>query len=430
MKILLASTPIPGHINAVLPVARMLAQRDHDVRFITASVHKDRVEATGAQFIPFQGRANIDLSDINRAFPARLHMMGLDMLRYTWERVFFDPVPDQCATLREALAAFDADIIIAESFCFGTLPLLLDRHRKRPPVMHYGVSYLQYRRDDGAPLHAGYPPARDETERALYRQRAAEVDARLTGPACRYLNARLAQAGAPPLYMNPFDAAITLPDIYAQATVPQFEYPRRELPPSVRFVGTLDHDNVGGALPDWAYEVDGSRHVVLVTQGTVANADLGQLIAPTLAALADETDVLVVATTGTRSVHELPGPIPANARVVSYIPFDWLLPKVDVVVSNGGYGTVTQALKHGVPLVVAGLTEDKAEVSARVAWSGTGIDLRTNSPSVAALKASIRAVLEQPDYRTAACRMAQSFARVDTRETLLRLVQEATGQPA
>lgn len=100
MKILLASTPIPGHINAVLPVARMLAQRDHDVRFITATVHKDRVEATGAQFIPFQGRANIDLSDINRAFPARLHMMGLDMLRYTWERVFFDPVPDQCATLR------------------------------------------------------------------------------------------------------------------------------------------------------------------------------------------------------------------------------------------------------------------------------------------------------------------------------------------
>jgi UDP:flavonoid glycosyltransferase YjiC (YdhE family) len=91
-------------------------------------------------------------------------------------------------------------------------------------------------------------------------------------------------------------------------------------------------------LPPWAHELDGSRRVVLVTQGTVANRNFGLLIAPTLAALANEPDVLVVATTGGRPVEAIPGAVPSNARLASYLPFEWLLPRVDVLVTNGGYG--------------------------------------------------------------------------------------------
>ena len=78
--------------------------------------------------------------------------------------------------------------------------------------------------------------------------------------------------------------------------------------------------------------------MVLVTQGTFANADLGQLIAPTLAALADEPDTLIVATTGGRPVDAIPGPIPGNARLAEYLPFGWLLPKVDLLVTHGATG--------------------------------------------------------------------------------------------
>jgi UDP:flavonoid glycosyltransferase YjiC (YdhE family) len=41
---------------------------------------------------------------------------------------------------------------------------------------------------------------------------------------------------------------------------------------------------------------------------------------------------------------------------------------------NGGYGGVNQAMSFGVPLVTAGLTEDKADVNAPVAWSGSRFD--------------------------------------------------------
>jgi UDP:flavonoid glycosyltransferase YjiC (YdhE family) len=109
--------------------------------------------------------------------------------------------------------------------------------------------------------------------------------------------------------------------------------------------------------------------------------------------------MIVVATAGSRPVDAIPGPIPGNARLASYLPFEWILPKTDVFVTNGGYGSVNQAMSFGIPLVTAGVTEDKAAVNVRVAWSGVGIDLATNQPPPEALRDAIRTVLDKPNYR-------------------------------
>jgi UDP:flavonoid glycosyltransferase YjiC (YdhE family) len=162
----------------------------------------------------------------------------------------------------------------------------------------------------------------------------------------------------------------------------------------------------------------------LVTQGTVANHNFNLLVAPTLAALANEPDVLVVATAGGRPIETIPGTIPSNARVASFLPFEWLLPRVSVLVTNGGFGSVNQAMSMGIPLVTAGLTEDKADVNARVAWSGVGIDLTTNEPTQDAIRKAVRTVLDQPAHRLRAAQMADEFANVDTRSEILRILDE------
>jgi hypothetical protein len=118
---------------------------------------------------------------------------------------------------------------------------------------------------------------------------------------------------------------------------------------------------------------------VLVTQGTVANHNFSLLVAPTLAAKANEPDVLLVATAGGRPIEAIPSKIPSNARVASFLPFEWLLPRVSVLVTNGGYGSVNHGMSFGVPLVTAGLTEDKADVNARIAWSAVGINLANHA---------------------------------------------------
>jgi UDP:flavonoid glycosyltransferase YjiC (YdhE family) len=299
--------------------------------------------------------------------------------------------------------------------------MLLGPRSKRPPIALCGTSFLHSRREDGAPHFVGLPPATTKQQCDHYAAMYREHDRIVYQPVADRLNRSLATLGVGPLSTTLFDSVVELADAYLQLTVPSFEFPRA-IPASVHFVGTPPIIPGQAPLPSWADELDGSRKVVLVTQGTVANHNLGLVIGPTIQALGHEPDLLVVATAGGRPIDAIPGPIPGNARLSQYLPFEWILPKVDVFVTNGGYGSVNQAMSFGIPLVTAGLTEDKADVNARVAWSGVGIDLASNQPTPQALRDAVRTVLDNPDYRRRAALMAGEFAKIDTRSEVLRIV--------
>jgi UDP:flavonoid glycosyltransferase YjiC (YdhE family) len=175
---------------------------------------------------------------------------------------------------------------------------------------------------------------------------------------------------------------------------------------------------------------DGGRPVVHVTPGTVANADFSRLLVPAVRALADRP-VLVVLTAGGRPEAELRealGDVPDNVRTAGFLDYSTFLPKVSALVTNGGYGTVTQALAHGVPLVVAGRTEDKAEVAARVAWSGAGIDLRTDHPSPRRIDDAVGRVLGEPRFRRAAARLRDEIAVAGGLDAVDELVRSSSAR--
>ncbi len=247
-------------------------------------------------------------------------------------------------------------------------------------------------------------------------------------PLVQRLNRYLKNLRAGPVSTALFESVVELADVYMQLSVPGFEFPGT-IPDTVHFVGALPIIPNQAPIPPWGHELDRSRKVVLVTQGTVANHDFSLLIGPALKALEDEDDLLVVVTTGGRPVSAIPGPIPANARIATYLPFEWMLPRTDVFVTNGGYGSVNQALSFGIPLVTAGLTEDKADVNARVAWSGVGINLATNKPEPRALRDAVLAALDDPDYRNRASLLAKEFAAIDTRCEILRIIRQVTQPP-
>ncbi len=422
MKILLASTPATGHLNPLLAIGHILIAEGHDVGFLSGSVLRDRIEGIGAKFHAFPADADMDLRSVDSVFPELTTMVpGPDLLRTIMERVFVDAVPAQHQGLQQVLQSFPADVIIGDDMLFGVLPMLLGPRSKRPPIVLCGTSFLHWCRDDGAPHFIGLPPATTQVQRDEYAAIYQEHDRLIYQPVADRLNRSLEQIGVEPLSMTLFDSVVHLADAYMQLTVPSFEFPR-EFPRSVHFVGTPPIIPNQAPLPSWAHELDGSRKVVLVTQGTVANHNFDLLVAPTLRALANEPDVLVVATAGGRPIDAIPGPIPGNARLARYLPFEWILPKADVFVTNGGYGSVNQAMSFGIPLVTAGLTEDKADVNARVAWSGVGINLATNEPTPQALHAAVRAVLDTPNYRSRASLMAGEFEAMDTRSEIVRIV--------
>jgi UDP:flavonoid glycosyltransferase YjiC (YdhE family) len=210
---------------------------------------------------------------------------------------------------------------------------------------------------------------------------------------------------------------------YMQPSVPSFEYPRSDLARNVHFVGMMPAEpGPSSRPPDFWPELDGSRPIVHVTQGTLANT-APRLIRPALSALADE-DVLVVVSTGNRPLESLElDPLPENARVAKFLSYPDFLPKTSVMVTNGGYGGVQTALSYGVPLIVAGISEDKPEVAARVAWSGAGLNLKTATPSPESIRRAVRSVLGEPRFRERARALAAEYRSYNAIDRAIMLVE-------
>jgi MGT family glycosyltransferase len=233
------------------------------------------------------------------------------------------------------------------------------------------------------------------------------------------------QIGLPPSPTYFFDRIS--PFLYLSPTIPEFEYPRSNLPPQVHFIGPLlSPPPAEFTPPNWWHELSDNKPVIHVTQGTVAT-NPAELIVPTLQALEHE-DVLVVVTTGGMAIDSIQlSPLPSNARIASFIPHAHLLPHVDVMVTNGGYNGVQMALKHGVPLIVAGETEEKPEVAARVEWAKVGINLRTRTPNPQQIKNAVKTLLTDSSYCTHAQHFQTQMQRYNSPAIAATLLEQFAG---
>jgi UDP:flavonoid glycosyltransferase YjiC (YdhE family) len=45
--------------------------------------------------------------------------------------------------------------------------------------------------------------------------------------------------------------------------------------------------------------------------------------------------------------------------IEDFIDFDFIMPRIDIYVTNGGYGGTLLAIEHALPMVVAGVNEGK-----------------------------------------------------------------------
>ncbi len=428
MKALLVSTAAMGHLNPLLGVGQILISDGHEVMGLSSSYLRGRIEAIGAKFRGFEPAADFDPQNSGERFAEiRTAPPGPGMLRLILDRGFADYMLPQYESVKETLREFPADIIVGDHLMLGVLPMLLGPRSQRPAIALLGTTYLIARRDDGAPNDAGFPVARSGEERKAAAARYQEFEELVFKPVGDHINRDLAQIGVRLLEMNLYQAMVELPDAYLQLTVPRLELPRQKPVPSVHFVGPLPITPNQAPIPDWRGDLDGSRKVVLVTQGTLTNDDFSQLVLPTLDALANEPDILVLVTTGGKPVETIGRPLPKNARVAQYLPFEWALSKIDAFVTNGGYGSLNQALSFGVPVVTAGTVADRGDVGVRVAWSGLGVNLATNTPTANELRPAIRSVLDDPKYRANAALFAKDTRELDTRSEVLRILQEMRG---
>lgn len=420
-SIIIASVPVHGHVTPLLGIARQFVDRGDDVRFLTGARFAERVEATGATHIPLPAEADYDETRLGE-FPERAKLKGARLIAFDIENLFATAAMAQYQSLIEAQRQRPADAVLFDSAFAGVVLLLGHPPAARPAIVMCGVLPLNMHSRDTAPFGMGLAPAR-----RLNRSRNAALNLlsrRVIDGANRVMNDYYRELHGTDMPVH-FTELTRQPDAVVQFTVPEFEYPRSDAPSQLRFVGPLSATGSTAPLPPWWSDLDGTRPVVHVTQGTVANTDYEQLIAPTLRALAGE-DALVVVSTGGRPLDTLP-PLPSNARAAEFLPYDELLPRTAVYVTNGGYGGVQYALRYGVPIVATGGKEDKPEVGARVAWSGVGRRIRSERPRPSALRAAVLDVLNESRYRTASQRIAAKLAAAPGFPGLAEIVDDVVG---
>lgn len=391
----------------MVPVARELVQRGHDVRWYTGKAFQAKVERVGARYAPMRAAYDFSGRPREEAFPHHAGLTGIKGMIAGFKDIFIEPAPDQMSDLLELLDEFPADVLVTDETFFGAGFV---SERRGIPVAWVATSIYVFSSRDTAPLGLGLPPSASPLGRArnavlkFLTDQVVMRDLRLHADVVRR------RVGLPRIPKGAFENIMRGPDLYLLGTVPSFEYPRSDMASQVRFVGPF----VGPATddftpPPWWPDLEAGRPVVHVTQGTVAN-DAERLLLPAIRALAAQ-DVLVVATTGVPPEQLRLGRLPANLRLARFVPHHALLPHVDVMVTNGGYGGVNTALAHGVPLVVAAATEEKHEVASRVSWAGAGIHLKKRRLTEADIRTAVRRLLTEPGFRRSAQRLRDEYAR-------------------
>jgi MGT family glycosyltransferase len=408
-RFLLATMPAAGHVGPLVPLAHELVDRGHVVAWYTGDEYRDKVEATGAVFFPHVHAPDRDVSEMDAEFPERAKLTGVAKFKFDVREVFIAAVPGQVADLEAMLDEVRPDVIVAEPGMAAAARVIEQRHGI--PWATCNISAFAMRSVDSAPFGLGLMPSASLLGRLRNRALNALIYRTLYRSLDAAYHAMRETLGTEAAEGGLFDETLS-PYLYLQPTVPSFEYPRGDLAPQVHFVGPLlPPVPADFRLPAWWDELLADpRPVVLVTQGTVAT-DPHDLLLPALEALRGEP-VQVVAVTGGPDPAELPAP-PPNARVERFVPFAALMPHVAAVITNGGYGGLHFALAHGVPLVVAGDSEEKPELVARVNWSGVGVGMRAQRPGRLRLREAIRRLLAEPDHAARAAAMQAEMRRYD-----------------
>ncbi|WP_188193709.1 activator-dependent family glycosyltransferase [Nonomuraea sp. SYSU D8015] len=189
------------------------------------------------------------------------------------------------------------------------------------------------------------------------------------------------------------------------------------MPPSLRRADGLRYVpmryipyNGRAVVPDWLREPPGRPRVCL-SLGLSATERLGRYsvsIRGLLDALGD-LDIEVVATVPPETQAEL-GAVPANTRLVSFVPLHALLPTCSAVINHGGPGTVCTSAFYGVPqLILPRRLLDDRLVARGLADEGMALMIPSDDVTEESTREHLLRLLDDPLLRQGPERLRQEM---------------------
>jgi len=355
-RFLVHSLPLAGHVNPIAAVARVLADRGHEVAWAGSEAFLRPLVGPDATVYPTG----------MRLYRGALRDRGLVATKSRWQGYVAPVTRFMLPAVEAAVRAYQPDVLLVDQHAIAGA---LAAHRHGLPWATLAPTSMEL----------GDPYRDLPTVKAWI---GAQIDAMWTDAGL---------PGSPPHDLR-----------YSPHLVLAFTCPALAGPPSpgVEMVGAALAGRPAVTFP-WD-RLDPAKRHLLVTVGTISMDVAEDFFRRTTAALrplADRVQPILVA-----PAAAVPEP-PDGAVVVSQVPMLELMPHLDAVLTHGGLNTVCEALAHGVPLVVAPIKSDQPINAAQVAASGAGTRVSFHRARPDQLRAAVSAVLDEPSYRAAAGRV-------------------------
>lgn len=349
-KILMINLPYSGHTNPTLGLAAELVRRGHFVGYINAPSFREKIEATGAIFIPYDNYSN-DLTDQQiktRCFLAAYNTglrIGEDYDLILYELFFY---------LGKTLADTLEKPCIRQFSMFAWNEHVVNTFIRKSPMWYV-----------------------------------------LGLKAVRKLITRNSSHGI----KIKFDEMISeinhnIPSLNIVYTSKEFQIFADEFDERFQFVGP----SIGKRISDIHIPFHEMKDIIVyVSMGTVLgkNKDIYQTC---IRAFQGE-DVSVIMSLGKYIKQESLGSIPSNFYVYESVPQLEVLEKSSLFITHGGMNSVNEAIYFGVPMLVAPIGGDQPTIADRVEELGMGLRIKGNKISPDELKLLINTIIKEEKFR-------------------------------
>ena len=370
MNILMINLPYAGHTNPTLPLTQMLVQRGHHVTYVNAESFRERIEKTGAHFVPY-----LD-------FPVTLNAQQI-------KRSCFRAAYHTAMALNESF-----DLLIYEMFFYPGIDIA--RRKGIPCVRQFSQPAWSRRIFD----HAS----------PVFRLSAKLIDAQVMNRS----NRRQMNIGNRPMT----EAIISdQPDLNIVYVPEAFQNHREHF--GETFLFTVPWQQPQSSVTVIPYEK--MRHpIVYISLGSlISNRGFCK---ECIRAFGGKP-MSVILNTGNIAPGSL-GRIPENIYAYSFVPQTEVLAHADVFLTHCGMNSVNEALTAGVPMVAMPFVNDQTENAKRIVALGIGRRVRSFPSRGKELYTTVCDVYADVQIRSRIMELSQQIRNSENWEVIFSRIEQ------
>jgi len=406
-RIVLTTVGSYGDLNPFLGLALALKARGHRPVLATMAVYRDVVERAGVGFHPVRPDGDPD----DRALLARV-MHPRRGSEYIVREVMMRHLRDTHADLSDA--ARGADLVVSHPITFAA-PIVAEQ--RDLPWVSTVLAPLSFFSASDLPAFPNAPWV-TRVARVPGVARALVGVARLASrPWVREVAYLRRDVGLPPgghpLFEGQHAPGLVLALFSSVFGAKQPDWPPQAVQAGPVWFNGLTPPTLSPALEHFLH--DGPPPVVF-TLGTSAVSAPGAFYEESASA-AEQAGLRAVLLVGRHAANRPRRALPPTIAVVDVAPHAALMPRAAAIVHQGGAGTLHQALRAGVPMLVVPHAHDQADNAQRAVALGVGASLTPRRYRAAAVAGRLRRLVSDAAVTRRAREVAAIVRLEDGAET-------------